>query len=88
LDPLIVARAVNRMVTQPAKGLDLFLPRFSEERFLYDYLEDGKLLWRLNQVMRRVKLPLLPDSLIAWFPAARDEVRRHATALLTQPPAT
>ena len=88
LDPQIVAHAVNRMVTQPAEGLDLFLPRFSEERFLYDYLEDGKLLWRLNQVMRRVKLPPLPDSLIAWFPVARDEVRRHATDLLTQPSTT
>ena len=86
LDPQYISRAVNRMVTQPAEGLDLFLPRFSEERFLYDYLEDGKLLWRLNQVMRRVKLPLLPDSLTEWFPDARDEVRQCASDLLTQPP--
>ena len=88
LDAQIVTRAVNRMTTQPADGLAPLLPRFSDERFLYDYLEDGKLLWRLNQVMRRLKLPPLPESLTAWFPDARDEVRQHATELLSQPPSS
>ena len=85
LDVQIVAHTVNRLVTQPADGLAQLLPRFSDERFLYDYLEDGKLLWRLNQVMIRLKLPPVPESLTEWFPDARNEVRQHATKLLTQP---
>ena len=82
LDPYFVNRTVNRMATQQTGMLAFFIPRFSAERFLYDYVEDGKLLFRLNNVMRRVRLPALPEHLTAFFPEARRLVRQRAAELL------
>ena len=42
--------------------LATFIELFERERFLADYAEDGSLRMRLNQVMRRVGLPLLPPA--------------------------
>ena len=75
LDVDLVAWTVNQMATQRVENLARFIPRFSAERFLYDYAQDAKLLFRLNHVMRRVKLPPLPDDLCLWFPEARRRVR-------------
>ncbi|HUG67743.1 MAG TPA: hypothetical protein VMM76_08320 [Pirellulaceae bacterium] len=82
LDPYVVNRAVNRMATQETGMLAFFIPRFSAERFLYDYAEDGKLLFRLNNVMRRVRLPALPETLAEFFPEARRLVRQRSAELL------
>ncbi len=56
VDPAAVSRAVHRMTTGPVPTLEEMIPRFCAERFLYDYLDDAKLLSRLNRVMERVKL--------------------------------
>jgi hypothetical protein len=61
----------------------VLVPRFIEERFLYDYREDGKLLTRLNHVMRRVGLPQLPLDMAEAFPTMRDRVRQRKSDLLT-----
>lgn len=82
LDPWVIAAAVNRMTTEPTGMLAFFIPRFSAERFLYDYLQDAKLLYRLNNVMRRVRLPALPDAVAEFFPEARRVVRDRAGELL------
>jgi hypothetical protein len=79
VDPLVVEATVNRMAIRPTERLAALLPRFLSERFLYDYGDDAKLLHRLNQVMRRVSLPPLPESLVRFFPEARELVtaRQH-----------
>ena len=82
LDAQAVADAVNRMVTCQTGMLAFFIPRFSAERFLYDYRDDEKLLFRLNNVMRRVRLPFLPESLTEYFPEARRLVRERVAELL------
>ena len=82
LDPYFVNQAVNRMATQETGMLSFFIPRFSQERFLYDYAEDAKLLFRLNNVMRRVRLPSLPKALAQFFPEARHLVRQRSAELL------
>ncbi len=48
------------MTTGPTERLPDMIQLFCRERFLYDYLDDAKLLTRLNRVMRRVRLPELP----------------------------
>jgi hypothetical protein len=63
------------------------IPRFTAERFLYDYLDDAKLLTRLNHVMRRVGLPQLPPSIADLFPTMHHRVRRRMSELLTPPSA-
>ena len=82
VDPAKVQEAVNRMA---ANGTDRLAPMiflFCRERILRDYGQDGKLLYRMNQVMRRVGFPLLPEGLQELFPAARQLVRRRRHELL------
>jgi hypothetical protein len=74
VDASVVECAVNRMAPQPTDRLAGFILLFCRERFLCDYFDDGKLLMRLNQVMLRVQLPILPSSIIELFPAMRDAV--------------
>ena len=85
VDPQQVQNVVNRLATKPTEQLVQFLPRFLAERFLYDYQEDAKLLIRLNQVMRRVGLPLLPESVCELFSSCRREVAQRAAELLSSP---
>lgn len=79
---LKIQSLVNRMTNGNTDQLAPTIQRFSEARFLYDYLQDDKLLFRLNQVMKRVKLPELPESLTRWFPTARQIVRSRCNDLL------
>ena len=85
VDPGSVQTGVNRIASKTTEDIVLFLPRFLNERFLYDYPEDGKLWIRLNQVMRRVGLPLLAENVQSLFPAFRSEVASRAEELLARP---
>ncbi len=85
MDVELVGWIVDKIATGPAQRLSELIPRFSAERFLYDYADDGKLLYRLNGVMHRVRLPPLPDSLCEWFPLARRRVSQRMPELLAQP---
>jgi len=55
---------------------------FREARILSDYQENGRLLERMNQVMRRVKLPGLPEEIVEVFAQGRPMVRRRYEELL------
>ncbi len=81
VDAAVVESAVNRMAPRSTDRLAGFISLFCSERFLYDYSDDGKLLVRLNQVMRRVRLPVLPDALLELLPAMRDIVRGRQAEL-------
>jgi hypothetical protein len=85
IDPAETERAISRLATAPSKKIAPLVPRFIGERFLYDYLDDGRLLMRLNHVMRRVGLPQLPSVLTELFPAMHRRVRERMTELLTMP---
>ncbi len=85
LDPAAVERAINRLATRPADRIASLIPRFAAERFLYDYADDGRLLMRLNHIMRRVGLPQLPLSMLDLLPSLRVRVRDRMSELLTEP---
>jgi hypothetical protein len=78
VDPQRVAQIVSRMTGRPTESLAPWIGRFLEERFLFDYVDDAKLLVRLNQVMRRVRLPALEESLLQFLPDARRRVGQRA----------
>ncbi len=82
VDFVVVAGAVNRMANRPTDQFPDALRRFCNARFLCDYGEDAKLLMRLNNVMRRVRLPPLPQSLCEVFPDARRQVDDRRDELL------
>jgi hypothetical protein len=85
LDPVVVTEAVGRMGRGGGQRLAEFIPLFSRERFLWDYLDDAKLMVRLNQVMRRAKLPALPLDFVQLFPQARQAVAQRQAELLASP---
>ncbi len=82
LDPARVQLAANKICQRPVTLLEVLIPRFIQERFLADYVDDQALVMRLNQVMNRVRLPRLPTSFAHWLPSARPRVRAVATDLL------
>jgi hypothetical protein len=82
LEGACIERAVNGMASRSTHNLGTFIGLFSRERFLSDYADDGKLLFRLNQVMRRVRLPPLPESVRPLLGIARDKVAQRRDELL------
>lgn len=87
IDPGRIEAAVNRMSPRPTQRLALFIDLFYRERILWNYREDDKLLWRLNQIMRRVRLAPLGDGFAEVLPAARKLVGERKDALLEGIPA-
>ena len=70
------------MATHPTERLVPMIFLFLRERILSDYGRDGKLLVRMNQVMRRVGFAPLPQEVQEVFPAARQLVRGRQRELL------
>jgi hypothetical protein len=93
LDAAAIQKAIVRLVSgpldraaaaeEPSCAVQRLIARFLDERFLYDYLDDARLLVRLNHVMRRVGLPALPDQVAELLPEMRAVVRRRRDELLT-----
>jgi hypothetical protein len=82
LDHARIEATVNRMSKFSTDRLAEFIPLFVESRFLFDYLEPKALLFRLNQVMRRIKLKQLPDRTCRVLAAGREIVEQRAGELL------
>ncbi len=74
----VVSNLATREVTRLTELIDLFI----KERFLQDYLDDRKLLRRLNQVMKRIQLAPLPDETLVTLAYAREVVRGEVARLL------
>jgi hypothetical protein len=82
VDPDCVQGIVNRAAKNTTERLAPLILLFSRERFLYDYRSPSRLLYRLNQVMRRVKLQLLPEAVIGVLESGREMVARRVDDLL------
>ncbi|MEM1070759.1 MAG: hypothetical protein AAGI63_17780 [Planctomycetota bacterium] len=80
-----VQRCVNVITGNPTDGLVAVMERFSEMQFLYDYTDRSRLLFRVNQVLRRVRLPPLPETLLEWLPDAEKLVESRRRELLAGP---
>ncbi len=78
-----VQAVVNQIARAETSELTVAIDRFIRARFLCDYLDNDKLLFRLNQVMARVNLPLLPETILPWLNTARHVVEIRCDALLT-----
>lgn len=87
VDAAWVQDAVNRIVPRPTQRLAWFISAFRRERILSDYLEDARLMVRLDQVMHRVRLAPLPARFQEILPAARQLVAARKAELLDGIPA-
>lgn len=84
--PERLQEGINRFASHPTEKLVYYLGRYLEIRFLFDYLNDSGLLYRLNNVLNRVKLEALDDKILSWIPSARDRVYQRAADLLRDYP--
>lgn len=82
IDADLVQSTVNRMARNSTDRLATMIPMFVEVQFLRDYAADDRLLHRLNQVMRRIKLQSLPDQTERVLREGRQLVAQHAGQLL------
>lgn len=82
IEPHVVESTVNAMNRKPTNRLAPLIRHFREIRFLADYGHDEKLVHRLNQVMRRVRLAPLPSAFLDLLPAFRERVAKRCDALL------
>ncbi len=82
IDAVTVQAAINQLATRTTDRIETLIPRFNRERFLFDYSRDDRLLVRLNHVMRRVNLPLLPENVAELFPAMRRRVGERRNKLM------
>lgn len=77
-----VQAVVNRCARGTTERLVTLIRLFLAERFLYDYLETPRLLHRLNQVLRRVRLQPLPVSALEVLEIGRALVAQRRDGLL------
>lgn len=77
-------QSIAKILGMEIPRLGALVRRFSIERFIYDYLDDLRLLKRMNQVMLRVKLPPLPENTIDWLCEMREEVYANRNELLIE----
>lgn len=80
--PELVQQAVNLMAPRRAERLAAFIGVFLRERFLFDYGDDVKLAFRLEQVLRRAGLSPAGEALQHVLPSARRLVSQRAADLL------
>jgi hypothetical protein len=82
VDPAVVEAWARTATGTPCDGLAALVLRFRRARFLADYARDEGLLYRVNQVLGRVRQPALPGDVLAVLPAARALLRRSLPDLL------
>lgn len=81
-----VQRAINVISGKPSDKIVETINRYVDTAFLYDYADDDRLHFRMNQVMKRVGLSPLPDQIRDWYVDARATVALRRMRLLTPPP--
>ncbi len=82
VSPQQLQLTVNRIAVRSTTKMEWFVEKYLEDRFLLDYLDDGRLLYRLNRVMKRVGLEPLPDGIVSLIPQIRGLVESKAGDLL------
>jgi len=87
IDADAIQAALNRMSPRPSVHLAAMIRAIGRERFLWDYLNDGRLMVRLNQVLRRVGLDPLPPEFEPFLAVARRQVAGRQNELLSGIPA-
>lgn len=82
LNTELIQEQLSRIMRRPVTDLNRLIRRFSAERFLYDYLDDRKLLIRVNQVLHRIGLAKLSPNALPWLKRSRDVVYASSHQLL------
>ena len=82
-----VVEVAEAILERALPGLERLFRAFCEQRFLEDYTQDERLVFRVDQVLARVGLPRLPQELMGLLPELRGMVDAEQRRLLTPPEA-
>ena len=82
VSPELIQDTVNAFVSRPTRQLVPFVAGFLKSRYVFDYLDDEKMKFRVNQVFQRLRLEPIKSELDAWFVESRAEVYRRVSELL------
>lgn len=86
VEPEFVQSTVNLFAKRDTENLVRYIEGFLRERYIFDYTDDDRLLFRVNRVFARVKLEPFGSELKQWLPTARQRVYENANALLAAHP--
>lgn len=84
IDPAKIQAAVNLFATKKTDRLASAIQFVIKEKYLFDYAENDKTLYRINRVLKRIGLEEIDDRVLPWMETARERVYDRATELLDQ----
>lgn len=82
IDGPAIEMSVNRMATKTSDRLAWLISRFSQEQFMRCYTDPTRLMNRLNQVMLRVGLERIPETMEPLLTDSQAIVRERTDDLL------
>lgn len=84
IDPQKVQEAINLFATKKTEKLSGAIEYVLKDRYLFDYTDDGKTLYRINRVLKKIGLEEVDDLVLPWMEGARARVYDSAKDLLDQ----
>lgn len=77
-----VQEVVNLFASKQTDKLASEIERVIEERYLFDYSDDAKTIYRINRVFARIGLEEIDDRIMPWMKDARARVYEQVPNLL------
>ncbi|MBC8437547.1 MAG: hypothetical protein H8D86_01685, partial [Planctomycetes bacterium] len=74
VDATFIQGFINRAAKRQTYDFVRLFDAFQREKFLFDYVDDDRLAYRLNQVMKRVGLDEFDDTVTVLFCGFRQRV--------------
>ena len=83
VDSSKVQDAINRFATNPTVKLVPTMEKFISERYIFDYVTDEGVAYRMSRVLDRIGLEVLDDKILPWAATARPRVNERIKGLLS-----
>jgi len=84
IDPKKIEEVVNLFATKRTDKLAPEIERVRKDRYLFDYTDDSKTLYRINRVLKKIGLEPIDDRILDWMQDARKRVYARVPDLLDQ----
>ncbi len=88
VDSAKVQSTINLFATRPTNRLAPAMLHFIDERYIFDYQDNARTLYRVNRVLGKIGLEPIDDRILPWMDTARQRVYAEVDELLTKYPIT
>jgi len=83
IDPMKIQEVVNLFSTKETDKLAPEIERVRKDRYLFDYTDDAKTIYRINRVLAKIGLEEIDDRIMPWMKDARVRVYEQVPNLLS-----